>query len=44
MGKPIISSEKILHMDYDLKVSVAKSLVVILKGLGAWKNSLALNC
>jgi hypothetical protein len=35
--KPILSSEKILHKDYDRKGSVAKkkSLVVILKDLGA---------
>jgi hypothetical protein len=35
--KPILSSERMLHKDYNRKGSVAKkkSLVVILKGLGA---------
>jgi hypothetical protein len=36
--KPILSSERMLHEDYDRKGSVAKkkkSLVVSLKGLGA---------
>jgi hypothetical protein len=39
-SKPIISSEKMLHKDYDRKGSVAKikPLVVILKGLGAKTN------
>jgi hypothetical protein len=33
--RPILSSEKMLHKDYDRKGSVAKkNLVVILKGLG----------
>jgi hypothetical protein len=37
--KPILSSEKMLHKDYDSKGSVTKkSLVVILKGLGAKRN------
>jgi hypothetical protein len=39
--KPALSSEKMLHKDYDCKGSVAKkkkTLVVILKGLGAKTN------
>jgi hypothetical protein len=42
--KPIFSSERMLHKDYDSKDSVAKkiyiriSLVVFLKGLGAKMN------
>jgi hypothetical protein len=38
-NKPIFSSEKMLHKDYDHKDSVEeKSLVVILKGLDAETN------
>jgi hypothetical protein len=39
-NKPILSSEKMLCKDYDLKRSVSKtkSLVVILKRLGAKKK------
>jgi hypothetical protein len=39
-GKPILSSERVLHKDYDRKGSVAKkkSVIVILKGLGAKTN------
>jgi hypothetical protein len=37
--KPIFSSERMLHKDYYRMVSVEKkSLVVILKGLGAKRN------
>jgi hypothetical protein len=40
--KPILSLERMLHKDYDLKGSVEKKiikpLVVILKGLGAKTN------
>jgi hypothetical protein len=40
--KPIFSSERMLHKDYDRKGSVEKrkrkSMVVILKGLGAKMN------
>jgi hypothetical protein len=37
--EPILSSEKMLHKDYDCKGSVAKnSLVVFLKGLDAKTN------
>jgi hypothetical protein len=38
--KPILSSEWMLHNDYDIKGSVTKekSLVVILKGLGTKTN------
>jgi hypothetical protein len=38
--KPVLSSERMLHKDYDHKGSAAKikSLVVILKRLGDKKN------
>jgi hypothetical protein len=38
--KPIPSSERMLHKDYDCKCSVEKekSLVISLKGLGAKTN------
>jgi hypothetical protein len=36
---PIISSERMLHKDYDFKDSVEKKIVVLsLKGLGAKMN------
>jgi hypothetical protein len=40
-----LSAERTLHKDYDHKSSVAKkkTVVVILKGLGAKKNWLAVN-
>jgi hypothetical protein len=42
--KPIFSSERMLHEDYNRKDSVEqKSLVVILKGLGAKTNWSAVN-
>jgi hypothetical protein len=42
--KPILSSEKIWHVDYDSKGSVEKKwLVVSFKGLGAQTNWLAVN-
>jgi hypothetical protein len=45
-NKPILSSERVFHKDYDRKGSVAKkkSLVVIFKGLGTKTNRLAVNC
>jgi hypothetical protein len=37
--RPIISSESMLHKDYDCKGSVEKNLLVVsLKGLGAKTN------
>jgi hypothetical protein len=41
---PNLSLERMLHKDFDHKSSVAKkSLVVILKGLGAKTNRLTVN-
>jgi hypothetical protein len=37
-SRPILSSETILHKDFNLKLSVEKILVVSLKGLGAKTN------
>jgi hypothetical protein len=36
--RPILSSERMLHKDYNCKCSVEKILVVGLKGLGAKTN------
>jgi hypothetical protein len=37
--KPVLSSERMLHKDYDRKGSVTKKIwVVILKGLGVKTN------
>jgi hypothetical protein len=41
--KPIFSSDRMLHKDYDRKGSVKKTLVMSLMGLGANTNSLAVN-
>jgi hypothetical protein len=42
--KPILSSERMLHKDYERKYSAGKILpVVSLKGLVAKKNRLAVN-
>jgi hypothetical protein len=37
-GRPILSSERMLHKDYDQKRSVEKKLLVVIKGLGAKTN------
>jgi hypothetical protein len=42
-NKPIHSSERMLHKNNDRKSSVDKTEVVILKGLGAKMNWLAVN-
>jgi hypothetical protein len=38
-GRPILSSERMLHKNYDLKCSVEKEILALsLKGLGAKTN------
>jgi hypothetical protein len=43
--KPILAVERVLHKDYDHKgsVTIKKTLVVILKGLGTKMSCLAVN-